>query len=80
MAPPDTSADDRDPELARHRAAIDGLDREILERLNARAAHAKSIGALKGRGPAYRPEREAQVLTTLRSLNRRTARQRRRQR
>jgi chorismate mutase/prephenate dehydratase len=69
MAPPDTSADDRDPELARHRAAIDGLDREILERLNARAAHAKSIGALKGHGPAYRPEREAQVLTTLRSLN-----------
>ncbi len=69
MADPVTSADDPDSELARHRAAIDGLDREILERLNARAGHAKAIGAIKGHGPAYRPEREAQVLKGLHARN-----------
>ena len=52
--PPTT---DRESELARHRAAIDALDREILERLNARAAHAQAIGAIKGAATAYRPER-----------------------
>jgi len=62
--------DDRDAALARHRAAIDALDQEILARLNARAAHAQAIGALKGGGNAYRPEREAQVLTRLQSANR----------
>jgi chorismate mutase/prephenate dehydratase len=55
--------------LARRRAAIDALDREILERINARAAHAQAIGALKGSGVAYRPEREAQVLARLQSAN-----------
>jgi len=60
---------DRESELARHRAAIDALDREILERLNARAAHAQSIGAIKGAAAAYRPEREAQVLARLQSEN-----------
>src|SRR5207302_9824664 len=51
-------------------AAIDALDHEILERLNARAAHAKAIGGLKLDGIAYRPEREAQVLARLQSENR----------
>jgi len=37
-------------DLARHRAAIDELDREILARLQARAGHAQTIGALKGEG------------------------------
>ena len=60
----------REAELARHRAAIDALDREILERLNARAAHAQAIGALKAGGVAYRPEREAQVLARLQADNR----------
>lgn len=55
--------------LAPHRAAIDRLDREILERLNARARHAQQIGALKGGGVAYRPEREAQVLLRLQAEN-----------
>ena len=65
-------ADNDDPQaaLARHRAAIDALDQEILERLNARAAHAQAIGALKPGGHAYRPEREAQVLTRLQAANR----------
>src|SRR6266550_3888309 len=60
---------DRDAELARHREAIDSLDREILEKLNARAFHAHAIGALKAGGPAYRPEREAQVLSRLATDN-----------
>jgi chorismate mutase/prephenate dehydratase len=58
-----------DPELARHRAAIDALDGEILARLNARAAHAQAIGKLKEGGMAYRPEREAQVLARLAARN-----------
>lgn len=62
--------DGKDSGLAGHRAAIDALDLEILERLNARAAHAKAIGGLKTRGIAYRPEREAQVLAGLQSVNR----------
>jgi chorismate mutase/prephenate dehydratase len=60
----------RDAELARQRAAIDALDREILERLNARAACAQAIGKLKAGGIAYRPEREAQVLRRLQAENR----------
>ena len=58
---------DRDAELARHREAIDRLDREVLARLNERARHAQSIGELKAGagGPAWRPEREAQVLDRL---------------
>jgi chorismate mutase/prephenate dehydratase len=63
--------EDREAELARHRDAIDALDREILARLNERAAHAKAIGAIKaGSGSAaYRPEREAQVLAGLAAGN-----------
>ncbi len=64
---PDSAADAL---LRRHRAAIDALDREILERLNARAAHAQAIGKLKAGGIAYRPEREAQVLRRLQAENR----------
>ncbi|HKW80275.1 MAG TPA: chorismate mutase, partial [Casimicrobiaceae bacterium] len=63
------SNDDSDQELRRHRAAIDGLDRDILRTLNERAAHAQAIGRLKGAGAAYRPEREAQVLKSLREAN-----------
>ena len=60
---------DRDAELARHRAAIDALDREILARLNERAKLAQAVGMLKGGGLAYRPEREAQVLSRLQAAN-----------
>jgi len=52
-----------------HRKAIDALDREILERLNARAKHAQAIGELKGGALAYRPERETQVLQGLHAAN-----------
>ncbi len=68
-----TESDDAKAGLARHRAAIDALDQEILERLNARAAHAQAIGAIKGHGVAYRPEREAQVLARLQVGEPRTA-------
>ena len=60
---------DQEQELARHRAAIDALDHEILARLNARAAHAQAIGKLKEGGSAYRPEREAQVLAKIAADN-----------
>ncbi len=56
-------------EINRRRDAIDALDRELLRLLNERAAQAKIIGALKGDTAAYRPEREAQVLRTMRAEN-----------
>ena len=68
--PTDNREPDADSELGRHRAAIDALDREILERLNTRAVHAQAIGKLKAGGVAYRPEREAQVLRRLQAENR----------
>ena len=59
----------QDAELASHRAAIDALDRTILASLNDRARHAQAIGKLKGGNAAYRPEREAQVLSALAANN-----------
>lgn len=58
-------------DLSKHRDAIDALDREILARLSERARHAQAIGKLKeGTGaPAYRPEREAQVLAGIVAAN-----------
>ena len=64
----DTPPQDDDA-LAGHRQAIDALDREILARLSERARQAQAIGALKGGGTAYRPEREAQVLRGLHDAN-----------
>lgn len=65
-----STADDREQELARHRVAIDAIDRELLAQLNARATHAQAIGRLKAGSAAYRPEREAQVLRQLQTENR----------
>ena len=67
--PADSHDPAREAELARHRATIDALDREILERLNVRARTAQAIGELKAGGVAYRPEREAQVLRRLQAEN-----------
>ena len=58
-----------DDKLLPHRQAIDRIDEEILSLLNKRAEHAHMIGELKGSGVVYRPEREAQVLTRIKSLN-----------
>ncbi|MDR3426368.1 MULTISPECIES: prephenate dehydratase [Silvimonas] len=52
-----------------HRDAIDSIDAEILKLLNQRAEHARTIGEIKGGGVVYRPEREAQVLARIKTLN-----------
>jgi chorismate mutase/prephenate dehydratase len=62
---------DHDREIARHREAIDALDRAILEHLSERARHAQAIGELKAgtSAPVYRPEREAQILARVAADN-----------
>jgi chorismate mutase / prephenate dehydratase len=57
-----------DSELDRLRKAIDKVDDGILESLNERARLARAIGTLKV-GQAYRPEREAQVLSRIKENN-----------
>ncbi|WP_334106288.1 prephenate dehydratase [Methylobacillus sp.] len=52
------------------RDQIDAIDEQLLQLINARAALAREIGELKGEGPVYRPEREAQVLRRLLEKNR----------
>jgi chorismate mutase/prephenate dehydratase len=49
-------------ELEKIRREIDRLDEALAELIDQRAAQAKRIGGLKGGAPAYRPERESQVL------------------
>ena len=49
-------------DIERLRAEIDRLDGELAALLQRRAAAAQRIGALKGGAPAYRPEREAEIL------------------
>ncbi len=60
------SADDK---LLPHRQAIDEIDATILQLLNQRADHARTIGELKGTVTVYRPEREAEVLRRIKALN-----------
>ncbi len=56
------------PELERLRASIDAVDDRILDALSERAKLARTVGTIKT-GQAYRPEREAQVLTRLKERN-----------
>ena len=49
-------------DLDRLRKDVDALDAELLALLQKRARLAQRIGALKGGAPAYRPERESEVL------------------
>lgn len=61
-----------DDPLARVRARIDALDREIQQLISERAACAKEVAHIKGRGGDvvyYRPEREAQVLRSVMERN-----------
>ena len=44
------------------RKEIDALDDELAALIQRRAGLAQNIGHLKGGAPAYRPEREAQIL------------------
>jgi chorismate mutase/prephenate dehydratase len=63
---PDPNAD-----LSPLRAQIDALDRQLLTLLNRRAALAMQVGEIKKRSgtPAFRPEREAQVIDGLKTAN-----------
>jgi chorismate mutase/prephenate dehydratase len=56
-------------ELKKHREQIDAIDDQLLKLVSQRAQHARTIGELKGEGPIYRPEREAQVLRRLLEQN-----------
>jgi chorismate mutase/prephenate dehydratase len=58
-----------DDEISRHREAIDRIDAEIVKLVGERATHAAAIGRLKGDGPVYRPEREAEVLRRVAASN-----------
>jgi chorismate mutase/prephenate dehydratase len=51
------------------RDRIDAIDQQLLQLMNQRASLAREIGELKGDGPIYRPEREAQVIGRLRGAN-----------
>ena len=51
------------------RREIDGVDDELLKLLNRRAALAGRIGALKQGAPAYRPERETEILRRVAEMN-----------
>jgi len=56
-------------EIDKLRDAIDALDCELLGLLNRRAELARRIGALKGGAPAYRPERESDILRRVSERN-----------
>ncbi len=59
------------PELQALRVQIDNVDLELLALLNQRAALAQEVGHVKKQegSIAFRPEREAQVIDRLKSLN-----------
>jgi len=63
-------ADDRSAEkLTALRREIDRIDDALAQSLNRRAELAKSIGALKANGAAYRPERETEILRRISILS-----------
>ena len=58
--------------LARLRAAIDGIDEEVLRLISQRARHAQAIGDIKkaaGQLSLWSPEREAEVLKRVEAAN-----------
>ena len=59
------------PELLALRHQIDALDRDLLALLNRRAGLALAVGELKKRegSVVFRPEREAQVIDGLKTVN-----------
>ncbi len=50
------------------RDQIDAIDERLVDLLNERARLAQRVGGLKHDGPAYRPEREMQVLSRVHAL------------
>src|SRR6185369_7155515 len=59
------------PALLALRSQIDAVDRELLALLNRRAGLAQQVGEVKKKegSVAFRPEREAQVIDGLKTLN-----------
>ncbi len=60
-----------EPELSRHRNAIDSIDSQIVDLLNARTEHVLAIGNIKvaAGGSIYAPHRERAVLNKVSKLN-----------
>ena len=56
-------------DIERLRSEIDAVDDELLELINRRAEIARHIGGVKKGAPAYRPEREAEILRRLAQAN-----------
>lgn len=56
-------------QLKQLRDQIDAIDNELLKLVSKRAGLAQQIGKIKKSGIVYRPEREAQILTRIQSLN-----------
>lgn len=56
-------------ELKKLREQIDTIDTQLLTLVNQRAELAHAIGSVKEDGVIYRPEREAQILRRMQSLN-----------
>jgi chorismate mutase/prephenate dehydratase len=56
-------------DIEKLRRDIDALDDELLKLINRRAAAASRIGALKKGAPAYRPERETEILRRMAQAN-----------
>ena len=54
-------------DIERLRREIDALDDQLAELIGKRAGLAKEIGALKKGAPAYRPERESEILRRISS-------------
>lgn len=67
----DSASSPVDPALLGLRNQIDAVDRELLALLNRRAALAGEVGEIKKRegSVVFRPEREAQVIDGLKSVN-----------
>ncbi|HJV62772.1 MAG TPA: prephenate dehydratase [Albitalea sp.] len=65
------TAPNTNPALLALRTRIDAVDRELLTLLNRRAALAQEVGEVKKKegSVAFRPEREAQVIDSLKSVN-----------
>jgi chorismate mutase/prephenate dehydratase len=61
--------DSIDQGIAGRRGAIDRIDGELVRLVSERARLAQEIGRLKGDGPVYRPEREAEVLRRAAAAN-----------
>ena len=56
-------------QLKQLREQIDVIDDELLRLISQRATLAQEIGKIKKSGIVYRPEREAQILIRIQSLN-----------